>query len=60
MSEDEARWQEYDAAIRRVVTCPDPDCTPEDHIRSLRFVALTAYNDGYAAGRPTRTPRGLL
>jgi hypothetical protein len=50
-SDERERWKRYDGYARRVITCTDEECTPEDHIRNLRFLMLNIYDDGYTAGK---------
>jgi hypothetical protein len=45
-SPERERWKRYDGYARRVINCTDPECTPEDHIRNLRFLMLSIYDDG--------------
>lgn len=48
-SDEEARWQEFDATARRIVLCTDPTCTPDNHVQAVRFALLAAFNEGWLA-----------
>lgn len=55
MTEERERWARWDEQARNVIKCPD--CTPESHVRSIRYLMAEAYEDGYHGGR--KSLRGL-